>query len=63
MMPYETYTPPEDIRPNSRKSALRLKYETHGEAAMRKLNKTFKHPIKDSSLAVWLSHWRYVDAA
>jgi hypothetical protein len=62
-MPYESYTPPEDIRPDTRKEILRREYELRGEAAMRKMNKKFQKPIKDSSMATWLSHWHYLEDA
>ena len=62
-MPYEDYTPPEYIRPNSRKSILRKEYELRGEAAMRKLNAKFSRPILDSTLGTWLRHWHYLEDA
>lgn len=58
---YGTCTPPEKIRPGTRKSVLRREYEAYGEAAMRKLNAEFKKPIKDASLASWLCYWHYLE--
>ena len=60
-MKYKDYTPPENIRPNTCKYFVRMAWEKRGERAAYKANAKFKKPVKDTTLATWFCHWRWLE--
>ena len=52
-MPYETYTPSKDIRPNTRKFVLHKVWDACDEPAAHEANALFKQPVKDKTVKQW----------